>query len=225
MDEKKSLQSFKAFTDEESRAYLADHYPKGRLFSKRNLPGSYIYKLIKSLSEFVKIISGEIYTVIKNRDLSKADELLEEWETSVKIPEEIPRRDTIEGQRAAVQCLISKIPVYNINCDSCDDVNTTIENYIYCMSGLEVSIETGGSGSVFPARFPIVFGAGSALGTFLFIIKVPVEGEEASNTFPMVFPTTFFTPSIPESTEILLNNLLDRVIPSWGYWIFEVDVI
>ena len=47
----------------------------------------------------------------KIQSTDQASELLVDWETSVKLPERYPLRDTIEGRREAVKRLISKYPV------------------------------------------------------------------------------------------------------------------
>lgn len=220
---KKSLLSFQSFSDDESAHYLADHWPKGKLTGRRHEHSSVMYKFIKSIASWIRIFSGDLFNFLKNMDIRQTEELLPEWETSVKIPEEIPRRDTIEGRRDAVECLIRKIPVYNID-DGVVDEKTTFENYICCLTGLEVSIRTArveGDGSQFPLAFPFKFGIGSAIGNFLFIIEVPVAGAPANNTFPLPFPVQFFTPTIPQATMELLDTILERVIPSFCRWEYE----
>lgn len=219
----KSLISFQTFNDDESAHYLADHWPKGKLTGKRHDSSSVIYKFILSLATFIKIFTGDLFTLVKNRDISKAEELLEEWETSVKIPDEIPSRDTLSGRREAVECLISKIPVYNID-NGVVSEKSTFEHYIECLTGIEVTIRTAqvdGDGSQFPLVFPFQFGIGSAIGGFLWIIEVPVSGDAANNFFPLPFPVQFFTPSVPQATMELLDTILERVVPSFCRWEYE----
>ena len=224
----KKITDFKNFTDSESTRYLANHWPEGKVFAKKLSSDSIIYKFIKSLAVFIQIITGYTHTIAKNRDIQQADELLEEWETSVGIPTQIPRRDTTAGRRDAVQCLYRKIPVYNIDNKVGLDEYTLIENYIYCLTGITVTIRTGqvaGKGSDFPLEFPIQFGITAPYGNFVFIIEVEISGSPANNSFPLPFPVSFFDPTIPQATMELLDKVLERVIPSFGYWVYEAIIV
>ena len=183
----KGINSFQTFNDKESQNYLANHWPKGKLFGKKFVENSIIYKLILSISTFIKVAVGDLLILVRNRDIDQADELLTEWETSVKIPLEIPRRDTIEGRRDAVGCLVSKIPVYNFNDGSVDEC-TTFEYYVKCLTGLDIEIRSSrviGNDSSFPLKFLFSFGSSAASGSFVFIIGVPVQGSFKNNFFPL----------------------------------------
>jgi len=223
----KSILSFQPLNEDETTHYIADHYPKGRLWAKRHVKSSVFYNLILVISTVFKIFFGDLFDLVKNRDINQANGLLEEWEESVGIPEHIPRRDTIEGRREAVFCKKSKIPVYNINNGSVE-VETTFENYVRCLTGIDITVRTSqveGAGSVFPLKFPVQFGTGSAIGSLSFIIGVPVVGTAANNFFPLKFPVEFFDPAIPDATKELLDLILDDVIPSFCIWGYEVIAI
>lgn len=223
----KSIVSFQQFDDDQSTRYLANHYPTGKLTGKRFNISSVLYKFILCIATFIKVTIGDIFILAKNRDLDQAEELLVRWETSVKIPEDIPRLETLEQRRNAVKCLISKKPVYNIDNGIVDEC-TTFEHYLFCLSGISVTIKTSqveGTGSVFPMKFPVDFGIGGAVGSFLFIIEVPVVGAAPNNFFPMPFAVQFFEPSVPTATVELLDKLLDRVIPSFCRWVYEAILI
>lgn len=222
----KGINSFQTFNDKESQNYVAAHWPKGKMFGKKFTNSSIIYKLILSISTFIKIAVGDLLTLARNRDIDQADELLTEWETSVKIPEEIPRRGTTTGRRDAVKCLVSKIPVYNFSNGSVDEC-TTFEHYIYCLTGLIVTIrntKVEGNDSSFPLKYVYSFGSNSASGSFVFIIGVPVVGDFKNNFFPLKFPVNYFDPKIPQATQDLLNLILDRVVPSFCRWEFEATM-
>ncbi len=219
----KSIISFQPLTEDQTTHYVADHYPKGRLWAKRHVKGAVIYNFILTISNVFKIFFGDLFALVKNRDINQADQLLEEWEASVRIPEHIPRRDTIEGRREAVFCKKSKIPVYNID-DGIVEIKSTFEEYVKCLTGIEIEIRTAqvdGTGSQFPMEFPVEFGIGAAIGAFIFIIGVPVVGDFANNFFPMPFPINFFDPSVPDATVELLDLILGDVIPSYIYYVYE----
>lgn len=219
----KSIISFQPLTEDQTTHYVADHYPKGRLWAKRHVKNTVIYNFILTISTVFKIFFGDLFALVKNRDINQANELLEEWEASVRIPEHIPRRDTIEGRREAVFCKKSKIPVYNID-NGIVPIETTFENYVRCLTGIEIEIRTAqieGDGSAFPLIFPVEFGIGAAIGSFTFIIGVPIVGDFANNFFPIPFPINFFDPSVPDATVELLDLILGDVIPSYIYWVYE----
>ncbi len=219
----KSILSFQPLTEDQTTHYVADHYPKGRLWAKRHVKNTIIYNFILTISTVFKIFFGDLFALVKNRDINQANELLEEWEASVRIPEHIPRRDTIEGRREAIFCKKSKIPVYNID-NGIVPIESTFEEYVRCLTGIEIEIRTSqveGTGSVFPMEFPIEFGIGAAIGSFVFIVGVPVVGDFANNFFPMPFPIQFFDPSVPDATVELLDLILGDVIPSYIYWVYE----
>jgi len=221
--DKKSIRDYQYFREDEAQNYLAEHWPKGKLTAKRFKGGSKIYDYIKALARFITYISSQVFIFAQERDIQKADVYLEDWEKSVKIPEEIPRRSTIEGRREAVECLISKVPVYNID-NGVVPEETTFEYYVKCLTGIEVNIRTAkidGAGSQFPWSFPVQFGIGAPIGNFLFVIEVPVAGNTSNNFFPLSFPVSFFTPVIPQATIELLDQVLDRVIPSFCRWDYE----
>lgn len=224
----KSIESFKPFNEKDSTYYLSDHWPNGNLTGKRNDSSSVMYKFIKCLAYIIKLFTGDLYVLVKNRDIDQTEELLENWETSVKIPEEIPRRDTLTGRREAVKCLISKIPVYNID-NGIVDIRTTYAHYIKCLSGIDVTVRTGriapGMGSTFPLTFAVPFGDPTPTGNFHFIISVPVEGIPANNIFPLLFPVSFFNPVVPDNIQNLLDIILERIIPSFCRWTYEAIVI
>lgn len=219
----KSILSFQPLNESQSEHYVADHYPKGRLWAKRHVKDTIIYNYILVLSTVFKLFFGDLFALVKNRDINQADELLEEWEASVRIPEHIPRRDTIEGRREAVKCKKSKIPVYNID-NGIVPLESTFEYYVKCLTGIEIEIRTAqvsGTGSSFPMEFPVEFGSDMAIENLIFIIGVPVIGDFANNFFPIPFPINFFDPKVPDATIELLDLVLDDVIPSFCYWVYE----
>ena len=222
----KKISDYKNFNDYESQEYLANYYAGGKLTSQKFISGNPLYKMILSLSTFIKIVTGTLFEFVRNINIDKADELLTEWETSVKLPERYPLRDTIEDRREAVKRLISKYPVYNIQGNRSPDVDiySTMEEYIRIMTGIEVEIEGGAfrsSGNTFPLIFPVTFDLPSYRRNFLFYVKVPVETSTQNNQFPLPFPVQFFDAFITDTTKNLLNKVLDDIIPSFGTWVFE----
>lgn len=202
--------------------------PKGKLTANRFDSDSWIYKLLLCLSMPIKIVSGLIEDLARNVNIDTANELLENWETSVKIPELIPRLTDIEDRRNAVKRKVSKYPVFQLADYTSFDEYSTFENYIFLMTGLIIEIERATdrpSRSGFPLIFPVVFEFASGRRNFLFYIKVGVEGSTANNQFPLPFPVSFFDPAIPDATKELLDKVLGDIFPTFCGWIYETMVI
>jgi len=220
----KNINSFRSFTDEESQNYLAQCYPDGKLTANRFDSERIIYKFIKSLSIWIKIITGQLYTLAKNTDIDRVDELLPEWETSTEIGTKYPMLDTIEKRREAVKRKISKIPVYNIR--PADDDDTTIENYVKKMVDQDIVIEPASdrlTTSSFPAAFPIKFGIPYFQRQLLLYILIDLGGDVlANNQFPLEFPVRFFNAEIPQATKDLIDIALNDVVPSFMNWEYEL---
>ena len=214
----KNIKSYKSFTDSQAQNYLAQSFPKGKLFANIFDSAKNIYKYVLSLSVWLKIVTGQLFILAKNRDITKVDELLTEYETSVKLPERYAILDTLEKRRLAVNRLISKIPVINIG-----DINdiTNIENYIKTMTDLEVEIEINDTMSTisFPIPFPIIFDVPYLKRRLILIIKY--SGINANNFFPLPFPVIFYN-NISDTTKNIIDNALNDVVPSYQIWEYEV---
>ena len=221
----KSIKSFRSFNDDQSQNYVAQSYPKGKFFANVFDNAKNIYKFILSGSVWIKVVTGQLFTLAKNRDIDQVDELLPEWEASVKVPERYPVRDTLENRKIASERLISKVPVYNIRNGSSIDDETTIENYIDKVLGETVEIESAGNQlttSSFPADFPIIFGIPYAKRQLLLIVKVDVGGGAANNQFPLPFPVQFFDADVPDATKEKIDLALEDTVPSYQNWEYEI---
>lgn len=220
----KRISDFQAFDDAQSQNFLASHAPKGRLFGRKYREGSIIYRLFLCLSTFVKTVTGQAETLTRNLDSGQAAELLEEWESALGIPDKYPRRDTISGRREAVWRKRSKVPVYNVQTQGSAPLDTTIEEYVRKMTGINITISFLDRESTFPNPFPIEFFLSGGTNRLYYVISVPVEGSSINNAFPIPFPASFFEPQVPQAVQDLLDIVLDDVIPSCGDWTYVADV-
>jgi hypothetical protein len=224
----KSFNSFKKFNDEKAQNYLAQSMPKGKLTANRFDSNSWIYKLLLCLALPIKILTGLVEDLAKNVNIDTVDQLLEEWETSVKIPEIIPRLTTIAERRNAVKRKISKYPVTQLKEYTSFDEYSTVENYVYLMTGIEIEIERAIDrlfGEGFPYPFPIEFQLSTGRRNFLYYIKIELDAAPANNQFPISFPISFFEPIIPEATQELLNKILRESLPGNCAWVYEAILI
>lgn len=219
----KNIDSFKSFSDERSQNYLSQSFPKGKMFSNLYDIARNIYNFVLCLSQFIKVVTGQLFTLAKNRDIDQTEELLTEWEMSVKLSERFPTLETLALRRIAVKRLISKIPVYNLR--PYDDDDFTIEKYIKDVTNIDVEIENLAgqtTTSDFPILFPIVFGLSYAARLMLLNVKVDTGAIPENNEFPIPFPVGFFIPTVPETTQELLSKALGDVVPTYHNWQFEV---
>lgn len=137
----KRISDFTGFDDTQSAKYLAYHLPKGKLTARRLDTTSVLYKLIYSIADFIKQVTGQIYQLAYNRDISQANDLITEWETSVGIPLVIPRQVSLAQRKLAVLQLIRKIPVINYQpVGFAGDLKTTVENYVLNLTGIIIHI-------------------------------------------------------------------------------------
>lgn len=201
----KSLVSFKRFNDEQSQNYLAQSMPKGKLTANRFDSTSWMYKLLLCLAMPIKIITGLVEDLARNVNLDKADELLEDWEESAKIPSETFRLDEIEDRRASVKRKISKYPVFQLKDYTSFDDYSTFEEHIRLLTGIDIKIIRAGEvvrTDAFPLQFPVIFGQGQGRYNLLFFIQIEVVYE------------------IPQAWKDEIDKELSRVFPTfcgWGY--------
>jgi hypothetical protein len=224
----KNFNSFKKFNDAKSQNYLAQSTPKGKLLANRFDSDSWIYKLLLCLATPIKILTGLVEDLAKNVNIDTIDQLIEEWETSVKIPELYPRLTDIEDRKNAIKRKISKYPVFQLKDFTDFDEYSTIENYVYIMTGITIKIERAVDRPYedgFPLPFPIQFQISSGRRNFLFFIIMELDAEPANNAFPIPFPISFFEPTIPEATQELINKILRDVFPSYCGWVYEAILI
>lgn len=238
MDLRKNITTFNPLTDEQATQFLAVHLPPGKLTARRYDNTSYIYKLIYILADFVKQITNQFYTIVKNLDINQTDELLPEQEAAVDIPNIVPRLTTLAQRRAAVIQLRSKIPVYNIGsvynipdgkgyslCPQgwIGDIRTTFENFVYNLTGIKISITLQqNTSSQFPASFPYTFSLPYNLLSSIWIINVHGYSNLGNNSFPTPFPIVFGTSiTVPQEIQNILTPVLELVIPSYICYSFN----
>jgi len=217
----KKIEDFYYFDDNKSAEYFAGCTPKGRLFANRFDSDKTINKIIQCLSMFIKIFTGQLYNFVSNRDIDKADELISEWETSVKIPEQIPRLELDVDRRVAIKQLVSKIPVYEFG--SIGNLNA-VENYVKVLTGIDVelSIEVANQSS-FPLKFPIKFGYTSNILQFIWKVKVLGQTGVANNDFPLEFPVTFFDASLSDTLTQRLDIVMERIVPAYCDYYYTIS--
>ena len=217
------------FNDLQSQNYLATCLPKGRLTAQRFDNESNLFWLLYCIADFINQVTAQLFQLVYNIDINQIDVLLAEWETAVGIPSEIPRLTTTPQRIGAIMQLITKIPVYNIrNAQLTAPDATTIESYIFNLTGMNVVISVLNFSLLwtnkFPLLFPIVFGVPYNLLGFNLVVNIHIGYNAKNNYFPLPFPTIFFNSKVPQATQDLLDNILNKVIPSFMTWTYNAII-
>lgn len=224
----KGLINFNSFNDTQSENYLASNLPKGKFWANRFDSDSVLYKLLKSLAIFISMITDQIFRLVNNFTIDNIDELITEWQDSVKLNESFPQMMSLTDKRNQIKRLISKIPVYNIRGYRSVNDYTTFESYIKLTTGYDVEILPGSLApltSAFPIVFPIIFSSNAVKRTFILIIMPLIKGGVINNHFPISFPITFFNSGLTPELERAINNALIKIIPSHMGWYFRPKYI
>jgi hypothetical protein len=224
----KSLFSFNSFNDSQAENYIASNLPKGKFWANRFDSDSNLYKLLNCLATFISMVTSQIYTFIKNMTIGNIQELMPEWQASVKLNDNFPQMMSNTGQNNQIKRLISKIPVYNIRGYRSVNDYTTMESYIKIMTGYDVVILPGSLApllSAFPILFPIIFTSSAVKRTLSLIIEPLISGGVVNNHFPIPFPVTFFNSGLTPELERAINNALFKIVPSFMGWYFRPKYI
>jgi uncharacterized protein YmfQ (DUF2313 family) len=156
---------------------LADFLPGGRLFAKKSDTGSNLYKLLRGLASEFHNCDSVITDFLFNIFPSQTEQLIDEWESVVGIPDScFPGTGTIEERRTHVLVKLASLGV------------TSATDFEYLAELLGVTVEvTNGVDQLTPSSFPM---------TFPMVLDVsPIEADN----FTMVFPFVLGGDTIEES--------------------------
>lgn len=89
--------------------------PQGKAWNSKGDRESNFYKVIRSLSEDVRILEDRVYRLVTQWDVNITDDLIVEWETAVGIPDECRNlASDIATRRSDVLDKLRKIPIITI---------------------------------------------------------------------------------------------------------------
>lgn len=167
------LNFFDAPTVEESGIQLANAMPRGRVWGKKDLPDTNIYKLIRSLAASFNLVQQQIELLAQEYQINLSVDLLPDWETSVGIPDEcLMELDTLEQRRNAVISRLRGVPVVTkeefeaLGLELIDQEITvtdgwsfdTANNYPDTYSRFKMYVQFPFAPTGFPYAFPLPFG-------------------------------------------------------------------
>lgn len=147
--------SFKAPPLEKTTKDFAAHVPDGRVWAAKNIKSSNQYKIIKSLAVAFNSVYQQIQVLSEEFNINTSFDLLEDWETSVGIPDDCQGRlMDLVSRRQQVIDKFKKVPLVDI-----EDIQTFIESLI----GQGVTLITGVEAERLPATLPMILSSTNSL--------------------------------------------------------------
>jgi len=187
---------------------LARHMPEGQVWENKFNTDSNLGKLILGLScEYLRL-SYLIENVVNEIDIKKTNNLINEWQESVGIPDScIDGEGSLEEKR---QDVILKINSYG-GIQTAQDFVDLAE-----LLGFTAVVSNGVKHGIFPLAFPIRFfdSRKTAVHTIL------VDLEEVREVFPITFPIPFTS-----NVTGLIQCLFKKLVPANCQVIFRYGVI
>jgi uncharacterized protein YmfQ (DUF2313 family) len=187
----------KNITLEQQAEKLAQYLPDSKDFQAKNIEGSQLRKVLIGLaSEFLRTRNKVNYIYGQHNPLTTED-MLEEWETTVGIPDDCFSRNATVNQRR--EQVLLKLVGMNA---------TTKEQFIKIADilGYGIQVSNGVDTSTFPLTFPFLF-MDEAEKDFIIVIKI--LSEPKAETFPLTFPFTLNS-DFPE----ILKCLFEKIKPA-----------
>ena len=106
------LPIFNAPTIDQTALQLANACPQGRAWGNKNSPDSNMYKFIASMAKGFNIVQQQIEHLAKEMNLGLTQDLLPEWESSVRLPDECKNTLTdLDERRNAIITQLKNKPV------------------------------------------------------------------------------------------------------------------
>jgi len=106
------LNFFNSPDTDETGVQFASVLPEGRVWNKKNLDSSTIFKLIRSIAQGFNTVQQQIELLADEYNINLSVDLLPEWEESVGIPDDcLTELDSLEQRRNAIISRLRNIPV------------------------------------------------------------------------------------------------------------------
>ncbi|MFC3816581.1 putative phage tail protein [Lysobacter sp. GCM10012299] len=176
---------------------LAEHLPEGRAWMAKRIPGTNIRALVEGVAASFSLFRDLVARLDAELDITKATELIREWETSVGLPSACVSlaSKSLEDRRADVIARLRRTPVVT---------KAEFEELGRALTGLDVRVEPGAAVETFPLRFPLNFSSDGGR----FTLYVYVTGFTHPH-FPYAFPIPLGAYRSP-----LLECIFERITPA-----------
>lgn len=186
----------------ESAQILSDHMPVGRAWDNKNNPDKNIYKLVKGLSSVTLSVLDQIYLLSNQFDINQSDDLIDDWEASVEIPDDCIFQFTdLEQRQNRVMQRLRKEPLRTL-AELQEYINTFFPDQI-------INLSAGTGTSTFEYEFEYEF-LGGINDKFIIVSDVVIEGSISESGFEYEFEYEF----TGGTDTTLLECLLRKVIPA-----------
>lgn len=198
--------TFKRNSDEEA-ILSAKYFPQGKGLVNLYNTESNLFKFIKGLSfEFTRI-TDLLNVLLKEFDIYSTENLIEEWENTVGIPDDcFSRNETLERRRLQV---IAKIKADGVQ--SAEDLEEIIS-----LLGFTAIVKAGADVHVWPVSFPWFFIGNTTESRFTIVVNF-INATE-NTLFPVPFPWPF-----GGATVQTVQCFVQKLVPSNCKVVFTFD--
>lgn len=194
-------------TPDQTTKSLADYLPGGRVFQAKNTAGTNLRQLLVGLAVEIARVDGIMNDIIAEQDPRTTQQLLEEWESALGIPDGCFNADgTLEERRSEVVIKLSLA------------INTA-ESFVALAAefGFVVTVESGAVHGAFTMIFPIDFYDTGDIARHTLIVHL--SHSLNPNLFDFIFPFIFG----PRQSNIV-ECLFQRLKPANVNVVFRYDL-
>jgi hypothetical protein len=158
---------------------MASYLPLGQAFNAKDIFNSNFNKLMRALAVEFGRDQSILYELSQEYNISKTNNLIEEWENALGIPDDC-FSNTVSITQRQLQC-VAKFAKMNI---------ATEKDWIDLARffGYNIAIEHGDKYMVLPFTLPFILGTGKT--SRFTIIIVFLDLPKPSNVFPLTLPFT-----------------------------------
>lgn len=191
-----AIKLFNEHSKEEHAMSLSHFMPNGRIFAKKWVSGSILFKYIMGLACELFRIEEQMNLISFEHDINVTTQFIDEWESAVGIPDAcLSGTGPLENRRRDV---LVKLAMMNV---------TTAQDFIDLANefGVVVTITPGAIPGAFPMVFPLVFFPTGKTARFTMIVDFTTTLE----VFPLTFPIPFGDGAIG-----IVKCLFNRIRPA-----------
>lgn len=173
---------------------IATQLPNDRLFEAKSIKDTKLRKLLLGLGVELMRAEGKMNEIIEQYSLLTGEQLIEEWEKTVGIPDDcFDIASTIEQRRNNVLIKLAKMSA------------STEEGFINLalLFGFNITITTGYKAGIFPLCFPHNFFGTAKEARFTMFVDITTDEP---SVFPLPFPINFSS-GIDNIMECVLNKI------------------
>jgi len=189
----------KLFKDNEAKSIsiLSQHLPSGPAWEAKARPESNFYKILKGMVQEFSRVEAQIQEVADEHDINKTLNLLNEWETSVGIPDACFTTEvTLAQRRINIRLKLGTLNGTVANQDFVD-IATILGFNVVITPAIDLV-------PLFPLTFPLPLFAD--INEARFTMRVEVIGVLPPGVFPIPFPL-ILTSSATTILECVFNLL------------------